>query len=187
MPTLRDEFNTPRLRTELERRLRGWTPDFIGTLLFLCANGKLLLIRKKRGHGVGKINAPGGKIDVGETPRDCALREMREEVGIRALNPTPMAELRFVDRVDAQWLGYVFVAGDYRGKPVETAEARPFWVSLDAIPYGDMWEDDRIWLPEILAGRPVRGDFLFESGKLLSYALRESGMATKRPCRVVSQ
>ena len=38
----------------------------------------------------------------------------------------------------------------------------------DAIPYGEMWEDDRIWLPEILAGRPVRGDFLFESGRLLS-------------------
>ncbi len=71
-----------------------------------------------------------------------------------------------------QWFGYVFVADDYRGTPVETDEAKPFWVPIDAIPYAEMWEDDRIWLPEILARRPVRGDFLFASGKLLSHVLR---------------
>ena len=163
---------TPALCAELDRRLCGWVPDFTGTLLFLCVHDKLLLIRKKRGHGAGKINAPGGKIDAGETPVDCAVRETREEVGIHVRNPSLMAELRFIDRIDAQWYGYVFVANDYRGTPVESAEAEPFWVSTDAIPYADMWEDDRIWLPEILAGRPVRGDFLFESGKLLSYAMR---------------
>ena len=167
------EINAPELREELETRLDGWRPEFTGTLLFLRAQGQLLLIRKKRGHGAGKINAPGGKIDGRESPLDCAVRETREEVGVRVLDAKLMAELRFVDRIDAQWFGYVFVATEYAGTPVETAEAQPFWVSINAIPYADMWEDDRIWLPEILAGRPVRGDFLFESGRLLSYALRE--------------
>ena len=163
----------PALRAELDRRLAGWRPEFTGTLLFVSTAGRLLLIRKKRGHGAGKINAPGGKVDAGETPLQSAVRETREEVGIRALAPAHMAVLRFVDRVDPQWLGHVFVARDYEGTPVETDEAQPFWVPLDAIPYDQMWEDDRIWLPEILAGRPVRGDFLFESGRLLSFALRE--------------
>ena len=163
----------PSLRAELERRLDGWQPDYTGTLLFVRDGGRLLLIRKKRGHGAGKINAPGGKIDAGETPEESAVRETREEVGVRALNPVHMAVLRFVDRVDPQWLGHVFVAASHEGTPLETEEAEPFWVPLDAIPYAGMWEDDRIWLPEVLAGRPVRGDFLFESGKLLSYALRE--------------
>ena len=167
------DLHNPALRAELEARLDGWQPEFTGSLLFVCAGARLLLIRKKRGHGAGKINAPGGKVDAGETPLQSAIRETREEVGVLALKPAHMAVLRFVDRVDPQWLGYVFVAGNYEGTPVETDEAQPFWVSLDAIPYAEMWEDDRIWLPEILAGRPVRGDFLFESGKLLSYALRE--------------
>ena len=161
------------MRAELERRLQGWQPEFTGTLLFTVAGGELLLIHKKRGHGAGRINAPGGKVDAGETPLACALRETREEVGIRVRDASLMAELKFVDRVDAQWLGYVFVASEFEGTPVETPEARPFWVPLDRIPYHEMWEDDRIWLPELLAGRPVRADFLFESGKLLSYALRE--------------
>lgn len=166
-----NDFNSAALQAELRRRLRGWQPRFVGTLLFLRAGGRLLLIRKKRGHGAGKINAPGGKLDAGETPLACALRETREEVGIEALDAKPMAELKFVDRVDDQWLGHVFVAGEYAGTPVETAEAQPLWVPLDAIPYDRMWEDDRIWLPEILSGRRVRGEFLFEAGRLLSYAL----------------
>lgn len=167
------DLNAPALRAELERRLQGWQAQFVGTLLFTVADGEILLIHKKRGHGAGKINAPGGKVDAGETALACALRETREEVGIQARNASLMAQLKFVDRVDAQWLGYVFVASDYEGTPVETEEASPFWVPLEGIPYHQMWEDDRIWLPEILAGRPVRGDFLFEDGKLLSYALRD--------------
>lgn len=167
------DLRLPALRAELDRRLQGWRPEFTGTLLFVCAHERLLLIHKKRGHGAGKINAPGGKVDAGETPLDCAVRETREEVGVRPLAPVLMAELKFVERVDAQWLGYVYLARDYEGDPVETAEANPFWVPLDSIPYGQMWEDDRIWLPEILAGRAVRGEFLFESGKLLSYELRD--------------
>ena len=161
------------LRLELEQRLDGWEPDYTGTLLFVRSGDRLLLIRKKRGHGAGKINAPGGKIDAGETPEESAVRETLEEVRVRAMDPVHMAVLRFVDRVDAQWLGHVFVASNHVGTPRETDEATPFWVPLDAIPYDEMWEDDRIWLPEILAGRPVRGDFLFESGGLLGYALRE--------------
>ncbi len=163
----------PALRAELERRLVGWQPEFTGTLLFVRAGDRLLLIRKKRGHGAGKINAPGGKVEAGETLLESAVRETREETGVLARAPEHMAVLRFVDRVDPQWLGHVFVAGDHEGTPVETDEAEPFWVPLDAIPYAEMWEDDCIWLPEILAGRPVRGDFLFESGRLLSFALRE--------------
>ena len=84
-----------------------------------------------------------------------------------------MGELKFLDRVDSQWLGHVFVASKYEGTPVETAEARPFWVPLDRIPYDEMWEVDRIWLPEILAGRLLRGEFLFDAGRLLSYTVRQ--------------
>ena len=47
---------------------KNWTPTMSGTLLFIISDSRALLIRKKRGLGAGKINAPGGKIDPGETP-----------------------------------------------------------------------------------------------------------------------
>jgi hypothetical protein len=35
-----------------------------------------------------------------------------------------------------------------------------------------MWPDDRLWLPRVLAGERLRGDFLFRSGELLAWRIR---------------
>ncbi len=50
----------------------------------IYADGKVLLGRKKRGMGFGKWNGFGGKIEDGETMRECAVRELYEECGISA-------------------------------------------------------------------------------------------------------
>ena len=51
-----------------------WQPRERATLCFIIKDGEILLIRKKRGFGAGKINAPGGRIEPGELPIDCAIR-----------------------------------------------------------------------------------------------------------------
>ena len=71
----------PTLRTLWQE---AWQPEFVGTLLFLVDRNRVLLIEKKTGHGMGKINAPGGKWDIGESLMACARREMLEETGIDA-------------------------------------------------------------------------------------------------------
>jgi 8-oxo-dGTP diphosphatase len=149
----------------------GWRPDLVGTLLFVVRGDKVLLIRKKRGHGAGKINGPGGKLEGGETPLECAVRETLEEVGVVALAPQRVGLLKFLDTVDAQWLGHVYLARDCRGEPCETEEARPLWFPMPDIPYDEMWEDDRIWLPRVLAGSSVNGEFLFTKGRLKAHSL----------------
>ena len=40
-----------------------WNAVDVATLLFVIKDGRALLIRKKRGLGAGKINAPGGRLD----------------------------------------------------------------------------------------------------------------------------
>lgn len=157
-----------------------WQPEFVGTLLFLIDSDRVLLIEKKTGHGKGKVNAPGGKWELGETLLDCARREMREETGIEAEPLGCAAELRFVERSGPQWLGYVFVARDFSGNMAETPEARPFWCPLNGIPYERMWADDAIWLPRVLqhqlltghgASSPLVYDLLFEAGELREHQL----------------
>ncbi len=155
----------------LTRRLDGWQPDLTGTLLFLKRRESVLLIRKKRGHGAGKINGPGGKLDPGETPVAGAVRETLEETGIEVLDPELHGRFRFVDLKAPQWFGYVFLGREYRGEPVETAEAIPFWCPIDALPFAEMWDDDRVWLPRLLAGERLEGDFLFDDGRLLAHRL----------------
>ena len=165
-------MNSENLQELLTRRLVGWRPEETGTLLFVRRGGEVLLIRKKRGHGAGKINGPGGKVDAGETPLEAAVRETREETGIEVLDAELRGEFRFVELNGPQWLGYVFLAGRFRGEPVETVEADPFWCPVSDLPFEEMWEDDRYWLPRLLAGERLRGDFLFDHGRLLAHRLR---------------
>ena len=58
--------------------------------------GRLLLGCKKRGFGAGKWNGFGGKLEGKETFRACAVREVREEAGIR-INPDDLDLIGFLD------------------------------------------------------------------------------------------
>lgn len=157
--------------SDLEDRLAGWRPDQVGTLMFLQRGGRVLLIRKRRGHGAGRINGPGGKPEAGEAPLDCVLRETEEEVGVRPIAPRLGAIFRFLDQEQADWLGYAYVAADFTGTPKTTAEAIPAWYSLHDLPFAEMWDDDRLWLPRVLAGQRLEGDFLFRGGALVAYRM----------------
>ena len=174
-----------------------WQPELIGTLLFVLRAHKgllqVLLIHKKTGHGQGRVNGPGGKLDAGESLTACATREVLEEVGLQVGHPVCRAELRFVELEGSQWLGYVYTADQFSGQLIETSEAKPFWCDIEKIPFADMWPDDQLWLPTVLqqhvsqffsqtisqvkdqkfGTNPTRlvGDFLFENERLLEHSI----------------
>lgn len=149
-----------------------WTPRERANLCFIVKNERVLLIHKKRGLGAGKINAPGGKIEAGETALDAAVRETQEEIGVTPLDITERGLLHFQFTDGYSLSCVVFVARDLVGEPIETAEATPFWVALDAVPYEQMWADDRHWLPQVLAGQSFRGWFEFDGDRMLSREVR---------------
>ena len=158
----------------------AWEPIEHATLLFVIRDGHVLLIRKKRGLGAGKINGPGGRLDPGETPADCAVREVREELCVTPIGVKPAGELMFQFADGHSIHGYVFTATDIDGQPQSTHEADPIWTPLDRIPYEEMWADDRIWIPLMLGGLPFTGRFLFDGDSMLGYALH-AGRAPGTP------
>lgn len=142
-------------------------PDALrATLLFVIRGGRILLIDKKRGHGAGNFNGPGGKLDPGETPRQCAIREVHEELCIEVPEPSFVGELRFQETDGSRIHGFVFRAGRYRGTPRETDEAVPHWFDVDSIPFERMWLDDRMWLPWIVTGASFRAAFLTHGARI---------------------
>ena len=129
---------------------------------------ELLLIHKKTGLGAGLVNAPGGRIEEGETAIQAAIRETREEVGLDVKNLKHRGDL-FFEFVDGHSIrGYVFLTDEWSGIPVETREAKPFWCSEDSIPFENMWSDDSWWIPHLLNECRFRGRFLFDGEKMLS-------------------
>jgi 8-oxo-dGTP diphosphatase len=143
-----------------------WQGEILATLLFIVKDGKILLIEKKRGIGAGKVNGPGGKIDPGESPLECAIRETQEELLITPLAPRKMGELWFSMTHIPDIHCHVFMAEDFTGVPCETDEAVPLWTAIDGIPYERMWEDDRHWLPQMIAGETFLGKFRFHDEEI---------------------
>lgn len=146
-----------------------WQPDDHATLLFVEDAERVLLIRKKRGLGAGKINGPGGRLEPGETPLQCAIREVQEELCITPLEPSHRGEHQFHFVDGYKLYVHVFLSGAYEGEPTETDEAIPVWHRKDSIPYDEMWEDDRIWLPLMLAGERFKGRYLFDGDRMLGH------------------
>lgn len=152
----------------------AWQPNMRATLLFVVRDSRVLLIHKKTGLGEGKINAPGGKIEAGETPVEGALREVEEELCIQPIDPVEMGVLRFAFADGLHIHCTVFRAGDFVGQPTETIEARPQWFAIDDIPYELMWEDDQYWLPRMLGGEVFDSWFEFEEETMLSHRIEWS-------------
>ena len=152
----------------------SWQPDERAVLSFIRDEDRLMLIRKKKGLGAGKINAPGGRIDPGETAMQAAIRETIEEICMEPKNPKKMGELFFQFTDGYKLHGTVFFSTEYSGEPQETSEADPFWCRIDDLPYHEMWEDDRYWLPLALEGKYFEGYFIFDDDTMLDLKIGDN-------------
>jgi 8-oxo-dGTP diphosphatase len=144
------------------------------TLCLPVVDGRVLLVRKKRGVGAGLYNGPGGKIEPGETPRECIHREVNEELRVGLSGVEKVGELDFVFGDEPFMFVHVYRASDISGEPEKTEEAEPQWFDTDEIPYDEMWPDDRHWMPKLLAGETFCGRFRFDDDgdELLGWAMR---------------
>ena len=94
------------------------------TLVFLIdEQHRILLGRKKRGFGADKYNGFGGKINAGESFRQCAVRELYEESGIRVdasnLECVALFDFQFPYDESLTHVGYVYFVRVTDVNPIE--------------------------------------------------------------------
>lgn len=127
--------------------------------------GSVLLGFKKTGFGAGKWVGLGGHVEDGEELAEAAAREVAEESGL-VVDPAALAHvaaLNFVFPARPSWdqTSDVFLTASFDGEPAESDELIPRWFAADALPYDQMWDDARYWLPVVLAGGQVAARITF--------------------------
>jgi mutator protein MutT len=145
------------------------------TLCFLIKEDKILLAMKKRGFGVNKYNGVGGKKDDNETIENTAKRETHEEIGVIVKELEQVATLDFYFPYNLNWgqQVIVFLVKEWQGEPQESEEMAPEWFDKSDMPFHKMWPDDECWLPLILDGKKVKGEFLFgENEEIIDYKIK---------------
>lgn len=59
----------------------------VGVIIFNM-QGQILLGLRRNSHGSESWGPPGGHLEFGETPENCAIREVLEETGLEISSPT---------------------------------------------------------------------------------------------------
>lgn len=139
-----------------------------------CEERALLLQKPSRGWWV----APGGKMEPGETIKESAEREFREETGLE-LEGTELRAIFTVvimenDQPVKEWMMFTFQAKSYKGQMLkQSPEGKLEWKPLDEVKQLPMAEGDKHMFRHVLSGQgTMYGTFYYTPDfDLLSYRL----------------
>ena len=107
----------------------------------------LMLHRIKRKNDANKDKwiGIGGKFEENESPEECLLREVKEEVGLTLNSYKFRGIVTFVSEVWETEYMHLFTSDDFYGIPTECNEGIPKWVKKDEIKNLPIWEGDKIF------------------------------------------
>jgi 8-oxo-dGTP diphosphatase len=153
----------------------GNYPLKLATLCYLRKNHHTLMVhrvKKQNDMHQGKWNGLGGKLEPGESPEECAIREIAEESGLQVSNPEFKGILTFpaFDEIE-DWYCFVFVLRQFSGELIDSVEGTLRWVPDAELLALNLWEGDRIFLPWLDRGGIFSAKFIYEHGKLVEHSV----------------
>lgn len=145
------------------------------SLCYLYRGDEVLMLHrttKKNDLNHDKWIGLGGKFEEGESPEDCALREVREETGLTLTSWRYRGIITFVNTKYETELMHLFTADGFTGEMTACDEGEPAWIrkeDLDALP---QWEGDRIFMRLIDEDAPFFSlKLVYDGDRLLSAVL----------------
>ena len=123
--------------------------------------------KKKKDANAGKWIGVGGAFEEGESPDECAAREIFEETGLTVRRLEYRGVVTFVsDEWDTEYM-HLFTSSDFDGDETECDEGDLKWISKKDIPSLELWEGDRVFLKLLDDGAPFFSlKLIYEKDKL---------------------
>ncbi len=147
------------------------------TLIYLERDHKYLMMyrgRKPHDPNAGKWIGIGGKIEEGETPEECAIRETLEETGITLDSLTFRGIVFFINtKYETEYM-YLYTSTEFDGAdPTDCDEGDLRWIDIDEIGSLSLWEGDRIFLDLLKSdSSPFLLTLRYDGDELLDHSLR---------------
>ena len=138
----------------------------LATLCYVQHENKTLMLyrnKKENDYHEGKWNGLGGKFEQGETPEECAGREVYEESGLRVKDPHLKGFITFplFDGKD-DWYVFLFVFNGYEGELIDSPEGRLEWIDNEKLTELNLWEGDEVFIPWLFEDKffSARSDYI---------------------------
>ena len=142
----------------------------LATLVYVRHQGKTLMlhrIKKANDMHAGKWNGLGGKLLPGETPEQCAIREVQEESGLTLIDPVLRGIITFPGFNDDQdWYCFLFVGHHFTGELIDSPEGVLAWIDDAVLLDLPLWPGDRIFIPWLDHDAFFSGHFTYVNGEL---------------------
>ncbi|MBI3334964.1 MAG: 8-oxo-dGTP diphosphatase [Candidatus Portnoybacteria bacterium] len=146
----------------------------LSTLCYVKDKGKTLMIHRVKKEGdmhKGKWNGLGGKLEQGETPEECVVREVKEEAGLTITKPTLKGFLTFPKFAhEEDWYVFIFVAKKFTGTLIDSEEGNLRWIDDIKLLQLNLWEGDRVFLKWLNRKGFFSGKFIYRGGRLIKHS-----------------
>ncbi|MBQ8372433.1 MAG: 8-oxo-dGTP diphosphatase [Clostridia bacterium] len=146
------------------------------TLCYIEREGSYLMlhrIKKENDENRDKWIGIGGRLEEGESPFDCARREIFEETSLTADSLRYRGIVTFVsDRYGTEYM-HLFQTLDFHGDVKDDCDEGVLeWIRKDRLLSLPMWEGDRIFLSLLDTDTPFFSlKLVYEGDKLISHTL----------------
>ena len=147
----------------------------LATLCYVSKNNKTLMLyrnKKENDYHEGKWNGLGGKFELGETPEESAIREIKEEAGLN-VKDLPLKGFIAFPLFDGKddWYVFLFVINEFDGELIDSPEGKLDWIDNDKLTRLNLWEGDKIFIPWLFQEKFFSAKFNYENGKYKNYTV----------------
>lgn len=147
----------------------------LGTLCYIEKNDKILMLhRTKKENDVHKNKwvGLGGKVENGESPEECIIREVFEESGLKINKPVLKGVMTFPNFSKGEdWYVFLYKAYDFSGELIESAEGDLSWIDKSKLMDLNMWEGDKLFMQWMEQYNTFSAKLIYKDGTLMDYSL----------------